>query len=181
VKIPPKRLVNICPMLSSTERADDVFARLKSGALSRNCASFEFTGGARSVLKMAESRLKGLTPIDQGEHDYEDGTYLGYSYYVGETKYGEGQFASEIQVSGTPSGGVLTLSIYADDERILSGFFVDVMHDVRQHIEIIKEKMCPVATCSKCGGNLDLTKVGEDRIYKCEYCGTMGKASPWLD
>ncbi len=181
VEIPPKRVVNICPMLTSTERADDVFARLKAGSLSRNCASFEFSGGARAVLKMAESRLSGLTPVDHSENEYEDGVYLGYSYYVGETKYGESQFASEIQVSGTPSGGVLTLSVYSDDERILSGFFVDVMHDVRQHIEIINERMCPIATCSKCGGNIDLTQVGSDRIYKCEYCGTMGKASPWMD
>lgn len=178
--IPPKRLVNICPMLTSTERADEVFARLKAGSLARNCASFEFSGGARAVLKMAETRLSGLTPVDHSEHEYEDGVYLGYSYYVGETKYGEHQFAAEIQVSGTPTGGVLTLSVYSDDERILSGFFVDVMHDVRQHIEIVQERMCPVATCSKCGGNIDLSKVGEDRVYKCDYCGTMGKASPWL-
>ena len=181
VEIPPKRLVNICPMLKSTERADEVFARLKSGSLTRNCTSFEFSGGVRAVLKMAESRLRNLTPVDYSEVEYEDGVYLGYSYYVGETKYGEYQFAAEIQVSGTPSGGVLTLSVYSDDERILSGFFVDVMHDVRQHIEIIEEKMCPVATCSKCGGNIDLSKVGPDRVYKCEYCGTMGKASPWLE
>ncbi|TFF84009.1 DUF2341 domain-containing protein, partial [Candidatus Thorarchaeota archaeon] len=32
VEIPEKRLINICPMLTSTERADEVFARLKSGS-----------------------------------------------------------------------------------------------------------------------------------------------------
>ncbi|MCF2137878.1 MAG: DUF2341 domain-containing protein [Candidatus Thorarchaeota archaeon] len=181
VKIPTKRLVNICPMLTATERADEVFSRLKSGALARNCSSFEFSGNARAVLKMAEARLSGLTPVDHSEHEYEDGMYLGYACYVGQTKYGESQFAAEIQVSGTPQGGVLTVSIYSDDERILSGFFVDIMYDIRQHIEIIKEKMCPLATCSKCGAPIDLTKVGPDRIYRCEYCGTMGKASPWLD
>ncbi|MHA1771583.1 MAG: DUF2341 domain-containing protein [Candidatus Thorarchaeota archaeon] len=181
VKIPTKRLVNICPMLTATERADEVFSRLKSGALARNCSSFEFSGNAHVVLKMAEARLSGLTPVDRSDQEFEDGTYLGYACYVGQTKYGESQFAAEIQVSGTPQGGVLTISIYSDDERILSGFFVDIMYDIREHIEIIKEKMCPIATCPKCGAPIDLTKVGPDRIYKCDYCGTMGKASPWLD
>ncbi|MHA1936145.1 MAG: DUF2341 domain-containing protein [Candidatus Thorarchaeota archaeon] len=181
LEIPPKRLVNVCPMLTATESADEVFSRLKSGSLARNCASFEFSGGARSVLKMAEARLRGLTPVDQTETEYEDGTYLGYSCYVGQTKYGESQFASEIQVSGIPSGGVLTLTVYSDDERILSGFFVDVMHDVRKHVEILEEKVCPVATCSKCGGNLDLSEVGDDRVYRCNYCGAIGKVPPWLE
>jgi uncharacterized repeat protein (TIGR01451 family) len=181
MEIPSKRLVNICPMLSSTERADEVFTRLKAGSLSRNCASFEFSGGARSVFMMANARLSGLIPVDHSEHEYEDGVYLGYSYYVGETKYGKNQFASEIQVSGTPSGGVLTLSIYSDDERILSGFFVDVLDDVRKHVEILEEKMCPVATCAKCGASLSLDNVGKDRIYRCDYCGAMGKIPPWMD
>ncbi|MHA2153523.1 MAG: hypothetical protein ACXAAQ_16250, partial [Candidatus Thorarchaeota archaeon] len=181
IEIPPKHIVNVCPMLTSTESADEVFSRLKSGSLARNCASFEFSGNPSLVLQMAEARLKGLVPADRTENEFADGTYLGYSCYVGQTKYGEHQFASEIQVSGTLSGGVLTLSIYSDDERILSGFFVDVMHDVRNHVEILKEKMCPIATCPKCGGNIDLSKVGSDRIYKCEFCGSRGKAAPWMD
>ncbi len=180
VPIPAKRIVNICPMLTATERADEVFKRLKSGALSRNCSSFEFKGSPRTVLKLAEARLTGLTAVDRTEDEYEDGVYLGYSCYVGQTKYGESQFAAEIQVSGAADGGVLTISVYSDDERILSGFFVDIMYDIREHIEILKEKMCPIAACPKCGGNIDLAKVDSSRIFKCEYCGTMGKLAPWM-
>ena len=29
-------------------------------------------------------------------------------------------------------------------------------------------------TCPKCDGNIDLTKVGEDMVYTCEYCGASG-------
>ena len=178
--IPPKRLVNICPMLTATQRADEVFARLKNGDFARNCHSFEFNGDPQVVFHMAEARLTGLIPIDHSEQRYGDGVFLGYSCYVGQTKYGESQFAAEIQVSGTIKGGMLTVTIYSEDKRILSGFFVDIMYDIHQHIEIIEEKMCPIATCPKCGGPYDLSAVGPDRIYRCEYCGTMGKVAPWL-
>ncbi|MHA1771585.1 MAG: DUF2341 domain-containing protein [Candidatus Thorarchaeota archaeon] len=180
VKIPPKRIVNICPMLTATERADEVFARLKSGSLSRNCSSFEFTGEPRVVLHMAEARLSGLVPVDHSEETYDNGVYLGYACYVGQTRYGKYQFAAEMQVTGSTRGGVLTISIYSDDPRILSGFFVDVMYDIREHIVILEERMCPIATCPRCGGSIDLRKVGQDRIFQCEYCGTMGKIAPWL-
>jgi hypothetical protein len=28
--------------------------------------------------------------------------------------------------------------------------------------------------CSRCDANLDLKKIGSDRVYKCEYCGATG-------
>ncbi|MCF2138088.1 MAG: hypothetical protein K9W43_12730 [Candidatus Thorarchaeota archaeon] len=180
-KIPAKRLVNVCPMLTSTERADEVFTRLKSGLFDRNCSSFEFVGEPRVVLHMAEARLSGLIPVDHSEYENEEKVYLGYACYVGQTKYEDALFAAEIQVSGTPKGGILTITIYAEDKRILSGFFVDIMYDIRRHIDIIKERMCPIATCPKCGGSIDLTTVGPDRIFRCDYCGTMGKVAPWFD
>ena len=58
---------------------------------------------------------------------------------------------------------------------------MDVMDDVRKHVEILEEKMCPIATCAKCSANLNLDNIGEDRIYRCDYCGAMGKVSPWMD
>jgi ribosomal protein L37AE/L43A len=54
------------------------------------------------------------------------------------------------------------------------------MHDVKQHIEIIEEKMCPIATCSKCGANIDLSRLNKDGVYRCDYCGVIGKAPPWI-
>ena len=167
-------------MLTSTERADEVFSRLKSGAFSRNCSSFEFKGEPRVVLHMAEARLSGLVPIDHSEYETDDKVYLGYACYVGQTKYENQFFATEIQVSGRPHGGILTITVYSEDKRILSGFFVDIMYDIRRHIEILEERVCPIATCPKCGGAIDLSKVGPDRIYRCDYCGTMGKVAPWL-
>ena len=32
----------------------------------------------------------------------------------------------------------------------------------------------PSVTCLKCAGNIDLTKVGEDRVYTCDHCGANG-------
>ena len=29
-------------------------------------------------------------------------------------------------------------------------------------------------TCPKCDGTIDLTKVGKDLVYTCDYCGTSG-------
>jgi len=177
--IPRKRVVNVCPMLAPIAEADEVFSKLKFGALSRNCSSFEFSGDPRTVFSLAEGRLVGLEPVERSEQEFDNETYLGYSCYVGETKYGDKQFAAEIQVSGVPSGGVLTLGVYSDEERILSGFMVEIMQDVRKHIEVLKEHTCPVATCPKCGANLDLSSIGEGRIYSCSYCGVVGKAPPW--
>jgi uncharacterized repeat protein (TIGR01451 family) len=179
-EVPPKRIVNVCPLLTHSEKPKEVFSKLKFGALSRNCSSFEFTGNPKTVFSLAQSRLAGLSPTEHSEQEFEDETYLGYSCYVGETKYGHKTFASEIQVTGTESGGVLALSVYSDDDRILRGFFVDIMQDVRRHIEVLEERSCPVATCPKCGGNLDLEDLGEARTYRCSYCGVVGKVPPWV-
>ncbi|MFX1368891.1 MAG: hypothetical protein ACFFAY_09860 [Promethearchaeota archaeon] len=73
----------------------------------------------------------------------------------------------------------MTITIYSDDDRILSGFFVDILQDVRNHIQILEERLCPIATCAKCGANIDLRKVGEERIFVCDYCGAMGRTSLW--
>ena len=118
--------------------------------------------------------------MDRSEQTFDDGVYLGYTSYLGKTKYGEKRFAAEILVSGTTEGGTLTITVYSDDERILSGFFVDVMESVREHIEVLEERTCPVATCPKCGANLALDDITEDRIYRCSFCGVVGKAPPWL-
>ncbi len=121
-----------------------------------------------------------VEPVDHLERQFHNEVFLGYSCYVRATKYGNKSFAAEIQNNGVPIGGVLTLSIYSDDERILSGFMADIMQDVRKNIEVLKEHTCPVATCPKCGANLDLSSIGEGGIYSCSYCGVVGKAPPWV-
>ncbi|MHA2022033.1 MAG: hypothetical protein ACTSWQ_00045 [Candidatus Thorarchaeota archaeon] len=180
ITIPPKRIVNVCPMLGPTLRADDVFKKLKFGSMKRNCSSFKFAGPPKTVFSLADSRLKGLAPVDRSEDVFNDGTYLGYSCYVGQTKYSEEFFAVEIQASGISGNGVLTLTVYSEDDRILSGFFSDVLPEVRKHIEVLEEQTCSLATCSKCGASIDSTSIGNNRIYRCPYCGALSKVAPWL-
>ncbi|MHA1811959.1 MAG: hypothetical protein ACTSYX_00840 [Candidatus Thorarchaeota archaeon] len=180
IPIEPKRIVNICPMLHSTERVDEVFKKLKYNALERNCVSFRFKGSSKTVFSLAQVRLSGLVPVDYSESTFEDGVSLGYSCYVGETKYGQNQFAVEIQATGSDSSGVLTVTVYSDDKRILSGFFSDIMPSVREHIEIVEEQACPILTCPKCGANINPMTIQENRLYRCEYCGALVKMPPWL-
>ncbi|MHA1481631.1 MAG: hypothetical protein ACTSQZ_09445 [Candidatus Thorarchaeota archaeon] len=180
VRIPQKRIVNVCPMLEATDDVEGVFKKLKFGSLARNCASFKFTGSAKTVYELAKSRLRGLDPVDRSEQTLQDGNFLGYACFVGQTKFGDQHFAAEVQTTGTESSGVLTLSVYSDDERILSGYMVDVMQDVRQHVEILEEQACPLATCPKCGADIDPSKIDDTRVYLCSYCGGASKAAPWL-
>ena len=180
VLIPRKRIVNVCPMLESTDDVDSVFKKLKFGSLARNCASFKFTGSAKTVYELAKSRLRGLDPVDRSEQTLDDGNFLGYACFVGQTKFGDQHFAAEVQTTGTESSGVLTLSVFSDDERILSGYMVDVMQDVREHVTVLEEQACPLATCPKCGASIDPTKVDEKRVYICNYCGAASKVAPWL-
>ncbi|MHA1850427.1 MAG: hypothetical protein ACTSW8_04105, partial [Candidatus Thorarchaeota archaeon] len=180
VEIPRKRIVNVCPMLESTDDVEGVFKKLKFGSLARNCASFKFTGSAKTVYELAKSRLRGLDPVDRSEQTLDDGNFLGYACFVGQTKFGDQHFAAEVQTTGTESAGVLTLSVFSDDERILSGYMVDVMQDVREHVTVLEEQACPLATCPKCGADIDPTKIDENRVYICHYCGGASKAAPWL-
>ncbi|MGY5870997.1 MAG: hypothetical protein RTV72_01990 [Candidatus Thorarchaeota archaeon] len=181
LEIPRQRLINICPMLEGTDSAKEIFTDCKYGALERNTAAFKFAGLSSVVFSLAESRLSSLIPAERIEQELENDGYLAYTCVVGKTKYGDSKFAAEIQVSGTSSGGILTLSIYSDDDRILSGFFVDIMDTIREHIEIIEEsaQIKPTA-CSNCGAALNLTNLGEDLIYSCESCGAKGKMPPWF-
>jgi uncharacterized repeat protein (TIGR01451 family) len=180
IEIPRKRVVNVCPMLSGTDRVDDVFKMLKFGSLNRNCMSFEFSGNSKTVFELAEIRMKGLAPVDKTEKTTEDGTFLSYACYVGETKYKKDYFAVEIQISGLLDAGTLTLTVYSNEESILSGFFTDIMSNIRQQIQILDEKACPIATCPKCGGNIDPTGIDEKGLYQCGYCSAIGKVPPWM-
>ena len=180
IPIPRKRIINVCPMLENTDDVQGVFKKLKFGSLARNCASFKFTGNTKTVFELAKSRLRGLDPVDSSEQVFEDGNFLGYSCYIGQTKFGDQQFAAEIQTIGTDTAGVLTLSVYSDDERIFSGYMIDVMKDVREHVEVIEEQACPLATCLKCGAGIDPTKVDDNRVYICSNCGGASKVAPWL-
>ncbi|MHA1481274.1 MAG: hypothetical protein ACTSQZ_07620 [Candidatus Thorarchaeota archaeon] len=179
--IPKKRLVNICPMLEDTSSPQEIFTECKYGGLQRNSASFDFSGDPAMVFQLAKSRVAALIPADKMEQNVGENQYLAYICVVGKTKFGENKFAAEIQVSGNPKGGVLTLNIYSDDERILSGFFVDIMTEVRQHVQILKENSEITPTkCPHCSAPLDLQAIDEKRIFECESCGIRGLVPPWM-
>lgn len=181
IKIPRKKIVNICPMLEGIESPRDIFSQCKYGGLLRNSASFKFAGSPSMVFSMASSRIVGLEPVDKTEQTIGEEGYLAYTCVVGKTKYGDKKFAAEIQVSGIPTGGVLTLNVYSDDETILSGFFMDIMPEVRQHVQILEEnnKLKPT-NCPNCNAPLDFSNIDDSRIYQCESCGSRGKVPPWL-
>jgi len=45
--------------------------------------------------------------------------------------------------------------------------------DVASDMALLKAISSRVS-CPKCGANINLRKVGEDRVYNCEYCGASG-------
>ncbi|MGY5870999.1 MAG: zf-TFIIB domain-containing protein [Candidatus Thorarchaeota archaeon] len=181
IEIPRKRLVNICPMLEGTDSPREIFAECKYGGLQRNSSAFKFAGAPEVVFSYANARVASLVPVDKTQQNVGVDNYLAYTCVVGKTKYADKKFAAEIQVSGNPAGGILTLNVYSDDERILSGFFVDIMSDVRQHVQILEEnnKIRPT-NCPNCNAPLNLSTIDETRIYQCESCGSRGKVPPWL-
>ena len=128
---------------------------------------------------MAEARIRGLIPLDKDEKIIED-TYIACGCYIGRTKYGEFDFAAEIIVSGKQNEGLLTIVVYSNEEAILSGFFYEVLQDVKQHIEITQEKI-DVAdqACPECGGQLDTSKADDERYLQCDFCETLLRLPPW--
>jgi hypothetical protein len=180
IEIPEKRIVNVCPMLKKTENTEEVFRSLKFGSLTRNCKSFAFHNKPEIVFKLALSRFRGLEPVDYSEEHLKGDVFLAYACYVGKTKYSEEYWATEIQVSGSGDSGLLVLTSYADNETILSGLLADIMHEVGNQIELAEGRVCSVATCPKCGANLDTSEIDEDRVYECDYCGSVGKFAKWL-
>jgi len=181
IEIPRRRLVNICPMLEGIESPRKIFAECKYGGLQRNSAAYKFAGDPSVAFRLANARMAALQPAERTEENVGKAGYLAYACVVGKTKYGDKMFAAEIQVSGNPAGGVLTLTVYSDDNRILAGFFVDVMAEVREHMQILGESSQPKPTaCPNCGAPLDLAKLDSARIYVCESCGSRGKVPPWM-
>ena len=45
--------------------------------------------------------------------------------------------------------------------------------DGETELDLIRQISKPIA-CPNCDGNIDLSKIKEDRIYHCEYCGATG-------
>ena len=124
--------------------------------------------------------MRGLIQIDRDERFFEDGTYIAYSSYIGRTKYGDFDFAVEIMATGQYGQGLLTISVYSNEEAILSGFFYEVLEEVKKSIEITKEKVhVAEKVCPECGAKLDLGRVDDEGYLSCEFCGTHLRLSAW--
>ncbi|WP_287585423.1 hypothetical protein [Candidatus Borrarchaeum sp.] len=178
----PLELKSVCPMLTGEDADQEwILMSLKKGKLKSNKASFKFDGDPNVAFAMAEQRVRGLIPIDRderfvGEHGDH---YIAYSAYIGRTKYGEFDFATEITASGYAGQGLLTVAVYSNEEAILTGFIFEVMQDVKKNIEITQEIDVVDKACPECGGMLDMDKVDEEGYIKCGFCDTMLRVPKW--
>ena len=179
-KMDPMPISSICPMLTSDGVSkDDIMAKLRSGELKSSKSSIKFKGDAKAAFQVAVNRVVGLIAVEKDEKMIGN-TYFGYACYIGKTKYGQFSFATEITVTGrSGENNVLTLTVYSNEERILTGFFQEVFSDVRQHVQITEERPEVAAhACPNCGAQLDLTKA-KDRMLSCEYCDEVIKLPEW--
>ncbi len=178
----PLELKSVCPMLTGDDVDQEwILMSLKKGKLKSNKASFKFDGDPNVAFAMAEQRVRGLIPIDRderfvGEHGDH---YIAYSAYIGRTKYGEFDFATEITATGYAGQGLLTVSVYSNEEAILTGFIFEVMQDVKKNIEIIQEINVVDQACPECGGMLDMDIADEEGYIKCGFCETMLRVPKW--
>jgi ribosomal protein L37AE/L43A len=71
------------------------------------------------------------------------------------------------------------MTVYSDEEAILTGFFSEVLDDVKKSLEIFEEKKVEELKCASCGAPIDLEKCDAKGYYKCEYCSTIEKVAAW--
>jgi len=133
-----------------------VLRKKRSKKIKSNKASFKFDGDSKIAFAMAEARVRGLIPIDRDEKLIND-HYIAYTSYIGRTKYGEFDFATEITVTGQYGQGLLTIVVYSNEESILSGFFYEVLSDVKNAVQITKERVhVAERTCPESGATLEM-------------------------
>jgi len=176
----PLELRSVCPMLTGEDVDTEwILMSLKKGKIKANKSHFKFDGDPKVAFAMAESRVRGLIPIDRDEK-FVNEHYIAYASYIGRTKYGEFDFATEITVTGHYAQGLLTIAVYSNEESILSGFFYEVLQDVKKNVEITKETVhIAEQTCPECGGSLDMNIADEEGYLKCSFCETMLRVPKW--
>ena len=172
---------SICPMLTAEGvTVSDVVDRLTRENLECNKTFIEFQGDGRMVFDLIQTLLGKLLSYD---HDWRelDSSYIGYLCYLGKTKYANKYFTAEFLVSGiSMDRGGITISVYSDEPAILTGFFHEIVSDLKNHISVLKETsgIC-VLGCGKCGGPLDVTKIFDGGYIKCEHCDFWNRVPKW--
>lgn len=189
LKIKPLRITNICPMLTSENvNINEILQLLKTSALEWNSMTYTFDtfeSDPKIVFKMAIRRVSGLILIDKCEEEIDD-SYLAYACYIGRTKYKNFKFAVEINVSARNRRGILSIITYSDEERILTGFFAELMRDLKKHIKVVEEKEQEIInTCKECG-RLVIPPIPpkyiintEKGIIQCKACEAPIKIPKW--
>ncbi len=181
IELEEREVSGVCPLLTA-EGADvkQILQRLEEGELmNTNSATVPFKGDPRVVYGVVLNCISRLKCVENDPKIIED-SFLGRSVCLGKAP---GTLAAAVKpdlvvetvVSGVLSRNRGTLTIYAhsDQQTILTPFFVDVMRNVRQHVEVIEkgeEIELAVDKCPNCGTPIDLTQKTEDGIIRCKSC-----------
>lgn len=128
---------------------------------------------------MAENRVRHLKLIERDEKVI-DGIYCGYCCYFGNAKYGGYYFATTFVVSGSETQGRLTLTVYSNHSDIFTGYFHEVLEEVRKHVETTQGISVIIGKCPECGGELDPSKVDDKGVIKCDHCRSLNVIPPWM-
>ena len=73
-----------------------------------------------------------------------------------------------------------SLFIYSEDDAILSGFFYEVLEDVRKSVEIFDERIKIVEeSCVECGARLEKDKADIEGYVRCSSCETLLRLPSW--
>jgi len=162
---------------------DEILGLLKTSALKCNRKICTFEADPKIVFKMAVKRVSGLILLDKCEEELDD-SYLAYACYIGKTKYKNFKFAVEINVSAKNGRGVLSIITYSDEEAILTGFFTEIMEDLKEHIKVVEETEQVITDgCPNCGRPIIPTKKyiinAEKGIIRCKACNSLIKIPKW--
>ncbi|MFQ6076918.1 MAG: zinc ribbon domain-containing protein, partial [Candidatus Bathyarchaeia archaeon] len=181
IDLEEREVSGVCPLLTS-EGADvkEIIERLEEGELmNTNQESLNFKGDPRAVYTVLLNCIGRLKCVENDPKTIGD-TFIGRSLCVGKAPGTmEAQVKPDIVVETNVTGilsrnrGTLTLVAHSDSGAILTPFFVDIMRNVRQHVEVIGtgEKLeLLVQKCPNCGTPIDLTQKTEDGIVHCESC-----------
>ncbi|MHA2062282.1 MAG: tetratricopeptide repeat protein [Candidatus Sifarchaeia archaeon] len=176
----PLKIRSICPMLTD-EGVDkeQIIMSLKKGEIQKNISSFKFRGDLKTAFIVAEARVRGLLQLDRDEQFFGN-SYIASACYIGRTKYGKVDFATEITVCGKENEGLLTIAVYSEEDAILSGFFYEVLEDVRKSVEIFEERIKVVdEACVECGARLKKDKADAEGYLRCNSCETFLRLPSW--
>lgn len=180
VDIKPMNISSICPMLEQSEVSRDDFMKLMhSKEMKVNKAHILFEGSTVQAFQVAKNRVRSLTIIDEDSEEQE-GLIVSYACYYGKTKYKNFRFVVEILASGTETEGALTIVGYSDEASLLTGFFADLLEDIKKIIKITEESaVSEPLKCSGCGAPIDLSQIEEHGFHTCKHCNTLTYIALW--